>query len=75
MNVRLTSAKAGPIRLGRELARGGEGAVFDIADHPDWVAKIYLSPPDRDKADKLVAMANDCTDRLRCISAWPVDTV
>ena len=75
MNARLTSAKGGPLRLGPELGRGGEGAVFDLADHPDFVAKLYHSPPDRSKADKLLAMANGCTERLRSISAWPIDTI
>jgi DNA-binding helix-hairpin-helix protein with protein kinase domain len=75
MNARLTSTRGGPVRLGRELGRGGEGAVFEIADHSDFVAKIYHLTPDRNKADKLVAMANGCTDRLRSISAWPIDTI
>lgn len=75
MNVRLTSAKGGPLRLGRELGRGGEGAVFDLADHSDFVAKLYHLPPERSKAEKLIAMASGCTERLRTIAAWPIDTL
>lgn len=75
MNGRFTTAKTGPLRLGRELGRGGEGAVFDVTDHADVVAKLYHSPPDRDKGQKLVEMANGCTNRLLSISAWPIDTI
>ena len=31
--------------LGKELGRGGEGAVFPVVGAPDLVAKIYLKPP------------------------------
>lgn len=75
MNMRLFTAKGDLLRLGREIGRGGEGAVFEIVDRPELVAKLYHSPPERHKADKLVAMANACTDRLRRVSAWPIDTV
>jgi len=75
MNTRLTTPKGDPLRFGRELGRGGEGTVFDLADYPEFVAKIYHSPPDRSKAEKLAAMANGSTDRLRRISAWPLDTI
>lgn len=75
MNERLISANRGPIRLGRELGRGGEGAVFELADHSDFVAKLYHRPPDANKAEKLRVMAGGCTARLRAISAWPVDIV
>jgi DNA-binding helix-hairpin-helix protein with protein kinase domain len=75
MSAQLVSARGGPVRLGGELGRGGEGAVFDLADHPEFVAKVYYTPPDRSKASKLVAMANGCTERLGSISAWPLDTL
>lgn len=75
MKLQFASAKEGPVHLGRELGRGGEGAVFDLEGHSEFVAKVYHSPPDQKKADKLVAMTNGCTDRLRSISAWPIDTL
>lgn len=71
----LTTRKAGALRLGRELARGGEGIVFELADHPDFVSKIYHFPPDQQKSAKLLAMAEAGTERLRRISAWPIDTI
>jgi DNA-binding helix-hairpin-helix protein with protein kinase domain len=75
MNQVLTSNKRGALRCGRELGRGGEGAVFELADRADCVAKIYHSPPDPQKANKLVAMASGCTERLASIAAWPLETI
>lgn len=43
--------------LGRELGKGGEGAVYDIEEFVDSVAKIYHTPPPALKQDKLAFMA------------------
>jgi DNA-binding helix-hairpin-helix protein with protein kinase domain len=34
----------------------GEGAVYEVREHPGLVAKIYLSLPDAEHAAKLAAM-------------------
>lgn len=44
------------IMLGRELGRGGEGAVYEVDGKPDHVAKIYLSKISGDRVAKLGAM-------------------
>jgi DNA-binding helix-hairpin-helix protein with protein kinase domain len=75
MIARLVDGSGSPIRLGSELGKGGEGVVFDVVDHRDIVAKLYHSTPDREKANKLLAMTRGCNDRLRAIAAWPVGTV
>lgn len=45
------------LRRGRELGKGGEGAVYDIEEFVDSVAKIYHTPPPALKQDKLAFMA------------------
>jgi len=61
------------IRLGQELGRGGEGAVFAIEAQQDRVAKIYDIPPDQRKIQKLVAMAEAASPARLRIAAWPID--
>lgn len=75
MRPQLVTSKGEALQLTGELGRGGEGAVFEIANHPDLVAKLYHEVPEPNKAAKLIAMANGCTDRLSRIAAWPTDTV
>jgi len=63
-----------PVTLAAELARGGEGAVFDMVGMPNSVAKIYIRPPDRAKAEKIAVMVGMATDRLTALAAWPTAT-
>jgi DNA-binding helix-hairpin-helix protein with protein kinase domain len=63
------------VTLGAEIARGGEGIVYDIAGRSGSVAKIYLAPQDRAKADKIAAMVAMATDRLSALAAWPTATL
>jgi len=64
-----------PVSLGKELGRGGEGAVFPVVGAPDLVAKIYLKPPAPAKADKLRSMARNASPALLRVAAWPVDVL
>ncbi|WP_431269276.1 helix-hairpin-helix domain-containing protein [Dankookia sp. P2] len=72
---RLLDASGNPIALGKELGRGGEGAVFDVVGQPDAVAKVYLKPPSAQHAAKLSAMARMATPSLLKIAAWPTGTL
>jgi DNA-binding helix-hairpin-helix protein with protein kinase domain len=63
------------IQLGRELGRGGEGAVYPVVGMPDMVAKIYLEPPAQLKAEKLRSMARRASPSLLRVAAWPVDVL
>src|SRR5882724_868344 len=63
------------VSLGNEIARGGEGRILDVQDHPDLVAKIYHRQIDHEKAAKLSVMVGLKTERLLSLSAWPVDTL
>jgi DNA-binding helix-hairpin-helix protein with protein kinase domain len=64
----------GRVELRRELARGGEGAVFEVAD-PSRVAKVYHRPVSREKARKLRLMAQGGDEDLAKWVAWPTATL
>ena len=64
-----------PIVLGKELGRGGEGAVYPVIGAPDLVAKIYLKPPAAHKIEKLRSMARRASPALLRVAAWPVDVL
>ena len=66
-------AHGGSVRLGQQLGRGGEGAVYDCEGRHDFVAKVYTTPPDRTKVEKLAAMAQAASPSLLSIAAWPVE--
>lgn len=63
------------LRVGRELGRGGEGAVYEVADRPDLVAKVYHRAPGPERSAKLAAMTSLRMDRLLRVAAWPVETL
>jgi DNA-binding helix-hairpin-helix protein with protein kinase domain len=63
------------ITLGNKLGQGGEGAVFEILEYADKVAKIYLASTSGQQVSKLQAMIALKTDELERISAWPEDTI
>ena len=60
-----------PVAIGKELGRGGEGAVFEIRGKRDYVAKIYLKPAGSEKTQKLSLMLNLGGDSLKQFAAWP----
>ena len=57
MKPTLYTATGECVTPGRELGKGGEGAVYDINEFVDSVAKIYHTPPPALKQDKLAFMA------------------
>jgi len=59
----------------KPFATGGEGAVFDVVGRPDLVAKLYSKPQNKERCDKLRAMANLCSPDLLKIAAWPTATL
>ncbi|HEX4951665.1 MAG TPA: protein kinase [Blastocatellia bacterium] len=63
------------IHLGEKIGGGGEGTVYRIAGQDDLVAKIYHEPPSREKAEKLIALAQLGNERLYKMAAWPVDVL
>lgn len=75
MPAALITSRGAPLRLGRELGRGGEGAVYAIAGERGRVAKLYHRPPDARKQAKLAFMAAHAERRLLDYSAWPQETL
>ncbi len=69
------NSQSQPIELSRKLGTGGEGSVYEIANQPDLVAKIYHEAPSPEKAEKLIAMSKLSNERLLKIAAWPVDVL
>ncbi len=61
------------INLDRMLAdgKGGEGAVFGIQGVADQVVKVYHTPPDAEKVQKLRYMCQSLTPALAKVTAWP----
>ena len=64
-----------PIRIGREIAKGAEGAVHELLSMPGHVAKIYHSAPDPVRTRKLQAMAAMQSGARPAGAAWPVAVV
>jgi DNA-binding helix-hairpin-helix protein with protein kinase domain len=64
-----------PVALGQQLGSGGEGAVFEVRDRPELVAKLYHHPLDPKKAAKIAAMTTTKTERLIKLTAWPVEVI
>jgi len=73
--LRRISGADHPVDLGKELGRGGEGAVYEIVGRPGFVAKCYHQPVDADKALKLQGMVRQAHPGLLAIAAWPVDVL
>jgi DNA-binding helix-hairpin-helix protein with protein kinase domain len=63
------------VNLGRELGRGGEGSVVEVAGQPNMVAKIYHQSLDEKKGQKLSTMVGGTDEQLLKIAAWPVRTL
>lgn len=74
MSPDLVRGSGQPVRLGQELARGGEGIIFSVASDPTVLAKVYLAPS-REREEKIRAMARMRTERLEKLTAWPIDTL
>ena len=60
-----------PVFLGREIGKGGEGSVFEIAGTAALVAKIYHRPAEQAKVEKLEAMVRLKGATLSAFAAWP----
>lgn len=63
-----------PITLMYELGKGGEASIYDLADYPNWVAKIYHQPTPQQEA-KLQAMLTTPPEQpqTHIAVAWPTD--
>jgi len=71
----LYDANGAPVIVGRELGRGGEGAVFELPSEPEIVAKVYHEAVSQDKQAKLAAMSTMVTPAITGVAAWPLRTL
>ncbi|KPQ38389.1 MAG: putative DNA-binding protein kinase [Phormidium sp. OSCR] len=65
------------LRLGPQIAGGGEGKIYSVNQHPGWVAKLYHQPSP-DLGRKLAVMAANPPDDPTAASghvsiAWVLD--
>jgi len=72
---RIVDADNRPVIIGSEIARGGEGVVYEVPANRASVAKIYLRPPDANKIGKLTAMGPLGTPDILKFAAWPTTTL
>lgn len=61
-----------PISLERQLASGGEGSVFTLANNSTLVAKVYHRPPTAQTVEKLTTMVRLANPQLLALAAWPM---
>jgi DNA-binding helix-hairpin-helix protein with protein kinase domain len=73
--IRIFDPAGTSVGLGKELGRGGEGAVYDIHGRPDFVAKVYLKPKPAAHGEKLAAMVAMAEPKLLSLAAWPTSTL
>jgi len=64
-----------PLQLGPQLGSGGEGAVFELRDRSDLVAKLYHKSLEPEKAAKIAHMAKAANERLLRLTAWPTEPI
>ena len=71
----LTNSRGITVRIGNEIARGGEGIVYEILGDSNHVAKIYFKEVSQEKQKKLFLMPGMATKELLSICAWPVEVL
>lgn len=75
INTAVASKNGTTIILGKSIAHGGEGEVYEVSRQQNLVAKLYFEPLDKEKQEKLRFMAEASTDALTHHTAWPQQTL
>ena len=65
----------GTYTTARELGRGGEGLVFELANDSANVLKLYSEPLSNRKIQKLRVMSAMANNQILAYAAWPIDVV
>src|SRR5689334_16285140 len=61
-----------PVHMGKQIGRGGEGGVYEVAGNPSLLAKVYHKKPlPEEQVAKLQAMVSIWSQDLETIAAWP----
>ncbi len=71
--MRLHDEQGRALETGAEVGRGGEGVVYALVGHDNWLAKVYNHPPGSERSEKLRAMVQlqAATPELSDWCAWP----
>jgi len=64
-----------PIRLGKLLAKGGEGEVYLVEGRPDWVLKFYIIENLASRAAKVEAMVRAKLAEKSNLVAYPIAVI
>src|SRR5262245_22233461 len=64
-----------PVRLGKQLGSGGEGAFFEVEAAVDLGAKLYHTQPSAQTEAKLRTMVGMQPAQLVRVAAWPTTTL
>jgi DNA-binding helix-hairpin-helix protein with protein kinase domain len=59
-------------RLGGEIAKGGQGAVWSLDGNANFVAKFYHKALNDENVAKLSSMCRLQNDALSSVAAWPI---
>jgi DNA-binding helix-hairpin-helix protein with protein kinase domain/peptidoglycan hydrolase-like protein with peptidoglycan-binding domain len=63
------------VRIGREIGKGGEGAVYEAKDQNDLAIKVYWSNKAADRRDKIGAMVAAAWFKSTPFVAFPIDVL
>lgn len=75
MTLNLVDATGSKLSVGAKLGSGGEGAVFELHQRPNMVAKIFHRPPTSEFVHKLEAMSRMANPTLQALTAWPTGLI
>jgi DNA-binding helix-hairpin-helix protein with protein kinase domain len=68
-------SNGGQIRLGRQIGKGGEGAVFETQNHSEVAVKLYWPNKAASRRDKIAAMVASAWSKSSSFVAYPIDAL
>jgi DNA-binding helix-hairpin-helix protein with protein kinase domain len=71
----VTTSLGQTIRLGRQLGKGGEGAVFEAQDRKDIAVKLYWPTKAASRREKIGAMVAAGWHKANSFVAYPADVL
>lgn len=71
----LHSSLGRTVRIGREIGKGGEGAVYEVQGHQDLAIKLYWPNKAAERRDKINAMVAAAWFRSSSIVAFPIEVL
>src|SRR5258708_27680838 len=71
----IKDSNGGQIRLGRQIGKGGEGAVFETQNHSEVAVKLYWPNKAASRRDKIAAMVASAWSKSSSFVAYPIDAL